>query len=87
MGRSQHGCPRQGRGTTSPELWALTGELQGLANTSEALPLPDVCSVSLPGATMLLARAGGQHLTGRQLLLLASLCKPLLVTSRGQAGL
>lgn len=36
---------------------------------------------------MLLARAGGQHLSGLQLPLLASLCKPLLVTSRGQAGL
>lgn len=82
VGQSQHGCPKQGRGTTSPELWALTDELWGSANTSEALPLPAVCSVSLPGATMLLARAGGQ-LPGLQLPLPASLHKPLLATCQG----
>lgn len=49
---SSGGRPKQGQ-RNNFELWALTDELCGPANTSKALPFPDGSSVPLPGATML----------------------------------
>lgn len=80
-------APSRDRETTSSELWVPADESS--ANTFKALPLPDGCSVPLPGQTCFLAGVGGGRIClgfSHLELLLASLCK-LIFALRWEDGL